>query len=158
MVWNPVTSITSRRVLACTIFGLLGIGMLSACSPTVSLDPANGANTYGCAEVSVRLPTKLGSLPRRQTDAQSTAAWGTPAAVIARCGVTAPKVSTLRCLTVANVDWLIDESQAPKYTFISYGRSPATEVIVDSRKASGDVALTTIADAIKVVPATSHCK
>lgn len=131
---------------------------LTGCSSTVSLEPAAQANSYSCAEISVRLPDKLGSLSKRYTDAQSTAAWGTPAAVIVRCGLPAVQVSTLRCLTVDGVDWLIDESRAPKYTFTTYGRTPATEVIIDSRKASGDVALTGLAAAVSAVKATKACK
>lgn len=131
---------------------------LTACTPTVSLDPAPAANTYRCAEIAVRLPDSLGGLSRRQTDAQSTAAWGNPTGVIVRCGLTSPAVSTQRCLTVDGIDWLMDDSKAPTYRFLTYGRSPATEVIIDSRKAGGDVVLSDVADAIGVIPATRHCK
>ena len=113
------------------------ITVLSACAPTVRLEPAPEANAVECANMMVRLPDTLANLERRSVDAQSTAAYGDPTAVIVRCGLPRPEPSPLPCVTVDGVDWLIDESDQPRYRFTSYGLDPGTEVIVDSEVVSG---------------------
>ncbi|MFM6980227.1 MAG: DUF3515 family protein [Micrococcales bacterium] len=60
---------------------------LTGCTAAVSLEPAADANNPACAEVIVRLPDTVADFEKRATNAQSTAAWGTPAAVILRCGL-----------------------------------------------------------------------
>jgi hypothetical protein len=61
-------------------------------------------------------------------------------------------------VTAGEVDWLVDDSQAPSYRFITYGRNPATEVIVDSKSVAGVTALETLAEAVENIPATKNCK
>jgi hypothetical protein len=96
----------------------------------------------------VRLPETLAQLPRRSVNAQSTAAWGDPVAVIVRCGLALPDPSVLPCATVEGVDWLIDESDRPRYVFRSYGLDPSTEVIVDSAVVSGTQVLQELSYAV----------
>lgn len=120
---------------------------LSACAPTVRLQPAPEANAVECANMTVRLPDTVGALERRSVDAQSTAAYGDPTAVIVRCGMPRPGPSTLPCVTVDGVDWLIDDRDRPRFVFISYGLDPATEVIVDSDRVSGTQALQALSGA-----------
>lgn len=96
----------------------------------------------------VRLPDTLADVPRRNVNAQSTAAWGEPVAVIVRCGLLMPPPSTLPCVTVDGIDWLRDDSDAPNFIFTSYGRDPATEVIVDSEVVSGTTVLRGLARAV----------
>lgn len=96
----------------------------------------------------VRLPETLAELPRRQVSSQSTAAWGNPVTVIVRCGLEPPGPSTLPCVSVDGVDWLIDESDRPRYVFTSYGLDPATEVIIDSEVVSGTQVLQDLGSAI----------
>jgi hypothetical protein len=138
---------------------LIAAGSLltAGCAGTVTLEPAPEANAYACAEISVRLPDTLAGLERRTTSAQATAAWGDPAAVIYRCGIPNIGPSDLPCFTVDDVDWLLDESNAPRYVFISYGRSPATEVIVDNDLVSGPDALRPISAAVAVTEAEARC-
>ncbi len=133
------------------------IPLLSGCAATVNLDPAPLANDPACAEVSVRYPTSIGELAERYTNAQATAAWGEPAAVLARCGLEPVEVSTLSCVSAGGVDWLVDDSQAPSYRFISFARNPAVEVIVDSEQASGVGALEALAPAVSKIPASKFC-
>lgn len=130
---------------------------LSACSPTVSLEPAADANNPGCADVIVRLPDAVDGQERRTTNAQSTAAWGNPATVILRCGIAPVEISTLPCVTANGVDWIIDESAKPSFRFISFGRAPALEVIVDSENAVGVNALDSLAEAVKSIEPTKKC-
>ena len=130
---------------------------LSACSPTVSLEPAADANNPGCADVIVRLPDGVDGQERRTTNAQSTAAWGNPATVILRCGIEPVEISTLPCVTASGVDWIIDESAKPSFRFISFGRTPALEVIVDSENAVGVNVLDSLAQAVKSIEPTKNC-
>ena len=135
----------------------LALLTLSGCAATVNLEPAEDSNNPGCAEVMVRLPSQLGGLQERYTNAQATAAWGDPAAVLLRCGLEPVEVSTLPCVSAAGIDWLVDDSLAPSYRFISYARFPAVEVVVDSDNASGITSLEGIAGAVAQLPATKSC-
>ena len=130
---------------------------LSGCASTVNLEPAESSNDPACAEVMVRLPSQLGGLEERYTNAQATAAWGDPAAVLLRCGLEPVEVSTLPCVTAGGIDWLVDDALAPSYRFISYARYPAVEVIVDSDNASGITSLEGLSAAVAQLPATKAC-
>lgn len=131
---------------------------LSGCTATVALEAANDSNNPACADVLVRLPDTVAGFNQRQTDAQATSAWGDPTAVIIRCGLPEVQASTLNCVTTSGVDWLVDDSQAPSYRFITFGRNPATEVIIDSNRASGATVLDELAAAIKYIPADTQCQ
>ena len=147
----------AARVVSTTLTALFAGLAITGCAATVSLDPAPDSNNAACAEVSVRLPPQIDTLERRQTDAQATGAWGTPAAIIERCGLPQVLVSKLPCITAGGVDWLVDDSAKPSYRFISFARNPATEVIVDSKKASGASALDAIGPAVSHIDTTDHC-
>jgi hypothetical protein len=147
----------ARAAAALTAAGLLAA--LTGCAPTVALEPAPDANAVACAEISVRLPDDLLGLERRTTNAQATAAWGTPTAVIYRCGLPAIGATDLPCFTVEGVDWLLDESNAPQFVFLSYGRAPVTEIIVDPDLAgvAGVDVLRALSPAVSTVAATQQC-
>ena len=115
--------------------------VLTGCTSAVPLDPAANSNDPGCAAVSVRLPNEIDGNPQRATNAQATGAWGNPTRVILRCGLPEVLASTMPCVTAGGIDWVVDDSRAPSYRFITFGRKPATEVIVDSKHASGVKAL-----------------
>jgi Protein of unknown function (DUF3515) len=131
--------------------------VLTGCAPVVPLEPAEQANNAECAEIIVRLPDELAGLPERRVNAQSTEAWGEPAAVILRCGLEPVEVSPLVCVTASDIDWLVDDSKAPSYRFITFARSPATEVIVDSNVVAGVTVLDELASSIGVLEATKRC-
>lgn len=131
--------------------------MLSGCAGTVSLDPGPESNDSDCAAISVRVPDTIGDLERRSTTAQATAAWGDPAAVIYRCGLPEQGPSDLPCFDVDGVDWLLDESNAPRYVFTTYGRTPVTEVIVDVTYIAGADAVRAISAAVAAVDADARC-
>lgn len=131
--------------------------LLAGCAPIVALEPAAKANDPNCAEIIVRLPDELAELPARSVNAQSTAAWGNPVAVILRCGLEPVEVSALPCVTAADVDWLVDDSQAPTYRFISYARAPATEVIIDSTQVAGVSVLEGLSGSVGVLQPSKRC-
>jgi hypothetical protein len=130
---------------------------LAGCTTAVALKPAELANDPACAEVMVRLPETVAGLERRTTNAQSTAAWGDPAAVILRCGLPPTGPSPLPCATLDNIDWLRDDTNDPNFAFITFGRKPAVEVIIDSTRVSGTSALSDLDGAVGNIAATDHC-
>ena len=111
---------------------------LAACSTTVAMQPAKGANDPACAEIISRLPQSISGQERRWTDAQATGAWGDPASILLTCGLEAPGPSTLPCRPFDGVDWLVDESQADqnRYTLTTFGREPAVQIYLDYAEAS----------------------
>jgi len=142
--------------MAVTAFAVATVSLLGACSQPVPLEPAADATNPDCAEIIVRLPDGIEEFAQRETNAQATGAWGDPAAIFLRCGVPVPGPSTLPCFTVKGVDWLRDSSEAPVYKFISYGRDPAVEVVIDGDRASSN-ALNALGNAVGSLPATKQC-
>ena len=136
---------------------LLLVPALAGCAATVVIPSADDANNPSCAEVIVRLPTETDGLAKRSTNSQSTAAWGTPVAVTLRCGLTPVLVSALPCITAGGVDWIVDESAKPNYTFTSFGRTPATSITIDSDKASGSTVLEDLGQAVQFTPSSKKC-
>lgn len=145
------------RLTSTLLLAIAAAGLVSGCASTVSLEAAPDSNNVRCADVSVRLPDSVDGLAKRLTNAQATGAWGNPASVLLRCGLPEVLASELPCVTTSDVDWLVDASQAPSYRFITFGRNPATEVIVDSKKVSGATALDAVAEAIKYIPRDREC-
>lgn len=135
--------------------------LLAGCAQPVALQPAEDATNAQCAEIIVRLPDAIGTgedaLTERDTNAQSTAAWGNPAAVIVRCGVPVPPPSTDQCVTVDGVDWLLSRQDDAIYVYTSYGRDPATEVVIDNDLVTGITALEAVSSAVGVIPADRAC-
>ncbi|WP_084626995.1 DUF3515 domain-containing protein [Pseudoclavibacter soli] len=158
---RPVHALRTRRLRSAALTALL-VGLtaplLSGCSGTVSMTAAPDADDPACAEITVRLPETLSELPKRKTNAQATGAWGDPAAVVLRCGVRVPEVSDSTCVTVGDIDWLVDDTDAPTYRFTTYGRTPATEVLINSESASGNAALAELANIVARIPADKRCQ
>lgn len=141
---------------------LLAAGALTAtltsCAPDVPMQAAEDANNPECANVIVRLPSIVDGLDRRYTNAQSTGAWGNPESVLLHCGIEPSGPTTDECVTVNDVDWIIDDSRAPLYRFEAYGRSPGLEVIVDaSQQISGTNVIAELGSSVGVLPQTRHC-
>ena len=116
----------------------------------------------GCG-YSVTLPEQIGDeslvepLERRDTTAQGTAAWGDPSAITLRCGMPEPAPSTQRCLEVGGVDWLEVAQEESVWTFVSYGRSPATEVVIDTNVVSAVTALEAVSSAVDRTERVGAC-
>jgi hypothetical protein len=146
----------SPKIATLAVAATLTLG-LTGCSQTVNLEAATDANELVCAEQMVRLPDDISGESRRSTNAQSTGAWGTPVSVIFRCGLAPVTASELPCVTASDVDWLVDASDAPRYRFITFARTPATEVIVDSSKLSGATVLDELSLAVSRAPTSAGC-
>ena len=131
--------------------------LLTGCAATVVMPAAPLANDPGCAEVIVRLPSETDSQTKRTTNSQSTAAWGEPVAITLTCGLEPVMVSALPCITAGDVDWIVDDSAKPNYTFISFGRTPATAVTIDSTKSSGANVLEDLGQAVQFTKQTKKC-
>jgi hypothetical protein len=123
-----------------TVLVLLTGSALAGCASPVGVDAAPHAADPLCAEVVLALPRELAGMPRLTTSSQATAAWGDrDAPVVLRCGVEPPPPSTDPCVSADDgavvVDWLAVEAEpgadgAADWTFTTYGRDPAVEVLV----------------------------
>ncbi|GAB4083501.1 hypothetical protein GCM10028784_01310 [Myceligenerans cantabricum] len=108
----------------------------SGCAPTIGVAVAPDAADPLCASVLLAMPESLAAdLPRVDTNSQATAAWGEPgAAVTLRCGVEPPGPSS-QCQSVESadgttVDWIVATDDEGTWSFTTYGRDPAVEVVV----------------------------
>lgn len=143
------------RIAAVTGVAVALVAGLTGCASTVSMQPAPSSNAAACAAVQVRLPDVVDQkLAIRDTNAQSTAAWGTPSAVIYHCGVAVPTVSDLPCFTQSGVDWIRDARKSTTI-YTTFGRSPAVQVVVDDSRATANV-LQELADALDQLPKDGH--
>ncbi|KAA9111649.1 DUF3515 family protein [Microbacterium rhizomatis] len=125
---------------------------LSGCTSAVSLQPAAAANDPACADITVHLPASVSGQDRRWTDAQATGAWGDPASVILTCGITPPGPTTLPCTPVAGVDWIIDDTDAPRYRVTTFGRVPAVQIYLDNDVVSSADVLDTLSRIVATLP------
>jgi hypothetical protein len=145
-----------RRTLVASALIAAAGSVLVGCSAIVALQPAPYANDSACADAIVRLPQTLQNLPRRETNAQSTGAWGDPAQVLLRCGVAVPTVSTLPCVSVDGQDWLRDDTNAPSYVYTSYGRTPAIAVVIDQSKLTPGLVLSDLLGVVSFTKPNGH--
>lgn len=123
----------TSRLATAVIAAALTAAALTGCSAIVPLESAADANNPECADVVVRLPETVGDQERRQTNAQSTGAWGDPASVLLYCGVEVPSASVTRCIEIDGIQWLVDGDDAPTYIVTTYGREPAIDVVIDTQ-------------------------
>lgn len=130
--------------------------VLTGCAPTVDVAAAGDAANPACAPMMVALPDAIGDAALRKTNSQATAAWGDPSQVVLRCGVNPPGPTTDRCVTVNGIDWVIKEGN-PIYTLTTFGREPATEILMDPEKISSATVLADLSAAAAKVPATRNC-
>ena len=129
---------------------------LTGCSPVVDVTPAKDAANPACAPMMLALPDSIGDAKLRKTNAQATAAWGDPSLVIVRCGVNVPGPTTDRCVSVNGVDWVIKEGD-PVWTLTTFGREPATEILMDPDKISSATVLADVSSAAQKIKATRNC-
>lgn len=134
--------------------------MLVGCTPVVPFEAAPGAADAVCAAVIVNLPDRVADQDARETNAQGTAAWGSPTTVLLRCGVQPPGPTTDRCFGIDGVDWVQDDSDTPRNRYTTYGREPAVEVIVDETpetEVSASSVLPLLSNAVEQIEASGGC-
>jgi hypothetical protein len=155
---DVISKIPKRRALALGLLAPFLLALLTACVPTVPLTPAVNATDPKCAEIIVRLPKSIVDQPLRETNAQATGAWGNPTSVLLRCGVAQPAPSA-SCSTVNGIDWVVDVSGSPRYVYTTWGRSPATQVVVDTKltQGSGAIILDALSNAVGSIAQTKAC-
>ena len=124
-----------RRPVTCsTICALTLLTALTACGDdTVKASPADQAANPLCAKASRHWPKTVSNQSSRtvSTDSPTVHAWGDPA-IIARCGVTSPGPTTASCVTVDGIDW-IGTKLSDGARYVTFGRSPAIEVLVPTK-------------------------
>lgn len=139
---------------------------VAGCARTIGVEVAPNAADPQCAEVMLAVPEQLGAdLPKVGTDSQATAAWGEPgAAVTMRCGVEqvgpAADCQHVDSGDGTTVDWIVTTDDAGTWSFVSYGREPAVEVIVPPAVTEDHSTsfIADLADAVTQVPATKECQ
>ncbi len=80
--------------------------------------------------------------------------------VLLRCGVAPLGPTTQPCVTVNGIDWVLESSpNAKTIRYITFGRTPATEVIIDhgAGGVSDASVLPDLAEAVGSVKQTSKC-
>ncbi|WP_144800844.1 DUF3515 family protein [Curtobacterium sp. BH-2-1-1] len=145
---------TVRRPLRWTAIAGVAVALaagLTGCTNAVSMSPAPSADAAACAAVQVRLPSTVDTkYAMRNTNAQSTAAWGDPEAAIYHCGVAVPTVSDLPCFSQGGVDWIRDDRGA-QIVFTTFGRTPAVQVVIDTKLTTSQV-VQDLSDAVSTLP------
>ncbi|MFJ3382552.1 MULTISPECIES: DUF3515 family protein [unclassified Curtobacterium] len=128
---------------------------LTGCTNAVSMTAAPSADAAACAAAQVRLPETVDTkYELRNTNAQSTAAWGDPSAALYHCGVAVPTVSDLPCFSQGSVDWIRDD-QDKRIVYTTFGRDPAVQVVIDTSKTTSQV-LQDIGTAVDTLPKDGH--
>ena len=121
-----------RLVTAACTFAF--VAALTACGDdTVKASPADQARNPLCAQAARHWPATVSGQKSRtvSTDSPTVRAWGDPA-IIARCGVTSPGPTSTGCVTVDGIDW-VGTKLSDGGRYITYGRSPAIEVLVPTK-------------------------
>lgn len=147
-----------KLIRAATILlpATLAGAFLSGCAPAVDVTAAADAANPACAPMMVALPDAIGDAGLRKTNSQATAAWGDPSKVILRCGVNVPGPTTDRCVSVNGIDWVIKEGD-PFWTLTTFGREPATEILMDPEKISSATVLADLAAPAGKIPVNRNC-
>ena len=134
----PLLGRAARALCTAALVSCVAIFGVAACAAPVVIDPAPYAADPQCASVMLGIPEVVGGLSLRPTSSQATAAYGASAMITMRCGVTPPGPSTERCVAIdtpsASQDWLVTENDT-SWIAVSFGRSPATEVVIPKIRA-----------------------
>lgn len=98
------------------------------------MQPGPAADDPACAQFIVdagRNLRVLGGYDRVWTDAQATAAWGSPSAILLTCGAEPVVASSNPCQSIGGVDWVIDNSDPDHYLINTFGLTPTVELYLD---------------------------
>jgi hypothetical protein len=136
-----------------------GVGCSDPAPAPVAVALPSGASGAPCQALAGVWPRQVGSLTARAVGVQSPAAraWGDPA-IVAICGYDPPAPSTLECVSVDGVDWLV-QRRSDGVQFTTYGRTPAMDVLVPAVYAPEPLLLPAFGAAARTLPETGrHCQ
>ncbi len=147
--------------LVTVAIGLLGgvVGCTAPGAVAVAVTLPTGAASPSCQSLSGLWPSTVGSLKPRPVSVDSPAAraWGDPA-IVAVCGYEPPGPSTLECVAVDGVDWIV-QRRSDGVQFTTYGRLPAMDVLVPAAYAPEPLLLPAFSAAARSLPETGrHCQ
>src|SRR5699024_1073581 len=131
--------------------------VLTGCSSALVVEAAEDAANPDCALPILLMPDQIGDLEQRTTSSQGTTAWGEPASVIVRCGVPEPAPTTDPCVTVDGVDGAQGRADEDTWRVVTYGCSPAVEVLVTPTVVCGANALASVASSVSEIEQTAQC-
>ena len=142
----------SGRIALVAAAGLTLVG----CGSSVDVTVADNASNPLCANASGAWPAVVSGEERRDTsvDSPTVGAWGDPA-IIARCGVTSPGPTSNQCFGVSGVDW-VGTRLSDGMSFVTYGRTPAIEVLVPKDYSPEPLVLGAFTQAAKAIPQGPH--
>nr|WP_081993915.1 DUF3515 family protein [Kocuria sp. ZOR0020] len=136
----------------------MGVALTGCGAGTVSVTAAEDAANPDCAPAMLAMPDAISDQDQRQTTSQGTTAYGDPAAMVVRCGVTPPAPTTDMCSRVNGVDWIIRETDDPnQWQATTYGRNPAFEVTFDTTVVPSSTALIDLGSAVTTVDQDREC-
>ncbi|MBC7310251.1 MAG: hypothetical protein H5T81_09540 [Tetrasphaera sp.] len=130
--------------------------MLTGCGGAVEVAPPDAADSPACADVP--WPETVSGHERVATSPEGSwvAAWGDPP-IIARCGIPALEPTSLDCVGVDDVDWIVREL-SDGMAMSSYGTDPALEVLVPDVYGPGPLLLPVFTDLVRALPSNGrHC-
>lgn len=141
------------RSLLLSLAVVLGAGT-AGCSQAVEIGVPAFATQAPCPQLS--WPQQAAGHDRVATtsDSAAVAAWGDPA-IVARCGVAAPPPTTLACLGVDDVDWIV-EPLSDGTRFTTYGRRPAMQVLVPDAYSPEPMVLGSFTQVARRLPGTGR--
>lgn len=109
--------------------------VLAGCGQAaVEVTPAPGSGDPLCRNAAGAWPETVGGENRREVSTrndghvETEAAWGDPA-IIARCGVPSPGPNP-NCLDANGIDWVLTRSLSDGKEFVTFGRTPAIQVLI----------------------------
>lgn len=157
---RAASSSRARRRLAAGGAALTSALVLTGCGSAVAVDGAPDGANPDCAPVMLAMPADVSGMAQRETSSQGTTAYGDPSAMIVRCGVAEPGPTTQPCTDVNGVDWLISEvpDQKNQWRAVTYGRSPAVEVLFDGDRVPSSTALVDTGSAVQNIAQTRQCE
>ena len=144
-----ITRLGRTRTLTASLT-VAGAATLAACSSAVEVAPPDRADDPACAAAT--WPETIAGQARTPTDPEGpwVAAWGDPA-IIARCGLPALEPTTLDCVEVDGIDWIVREL-SDGTAMSTYGTDPAIEVLVPVAYGPGPLLLPAFGDAARALP------
>jgi hypothetical protein len=121
-----------------------------------AVGPAPSASAAACTDALALAPATVLGHPRTSFDVTGAAAWGPPDIVL-RCGLPEPGPSSIQCLSIDDVDWLLDDRGDP-VVYTTFGRAPAAQVRVSAQLPPSDAsaALVDLRPVVAALPRTGR--